>query len=363
MTTPASPLEGTRVLDLTTFLSGPIAAMGLLQLGADVIKIEPPTGDVTRGGPNALLSPFYWALHRGRKSVVLDLKNPAGRDLLLDLVRQADVLIENFRPGVMDRLGLGWDTLHATNDRLIVGSITGYGATGPMADAPAIDGVVQAFSGAFGLPAVYGLPQGPVPMTIADLAAGAITAQGVLAAMLQLERGGTGSRIEVSLVGALLPWLCASDWVGSLRWPGTIVATGCDGLAFVVQTPSHFRARLATLVGLEWEDSDAYGEAVRAVLATRTRAEWLATLSAEGIPASPVQTLEEALAHEVSPTVEVDGRTLADSPFLIDGERRPLDMPPPTLGQHTTKVLAETLGLDDGALEALRSAGAFGTGD
>ena len=360
MTSAACPLDGIRVLDLTTFLSGPIAAMGLLQLGADVVKVEPPSGDVTRGGSTAPLSPFYWALHRGRRSIVLDLKNAEGREVLLELVRDADVLVENFRPGVMGRLGLDWPTLHAANPRLVVGSITGYGATGPMADAPAIDGVVQAFSGSFGLPQVYGQPAGPVPMTIADLAAGAITAQGILASLFTRERTGVGARIEVSLVDALLPWLCASDWVGSLKWPGTVVATGSDGLAFVVQTPSHFRARLSNLIGVEFAPTDEYGQAVRAALGTRPRAEWLAVLAREGIPAAPVQTLEEALAHPSTATVDVEGRMLADSPFVIDGERRTLAARPPTLGEHTDAVLRERLGYDDDMIRARRAAGAFG---
>ena len=360
MTSAASPLDGIRVIDLTTFLSGPIAVMALGQLGADVIKVEPPSGDVTRGDPTAPPSAFYWALHRGRRSVTLDLKNSAGREVLLELVRDADVLVENFRPGVMQRLGLDWPTLRAANERLVIGSITGYGATGPMADGPAIDGVVQAFSGSFGLSQVYGLPAGPVPMTIADLAAGAVTAQGILAALFTRERTGIGTRIEVSLVDAILPWLCASDWVGSLKWPGTVVATGSDGLVFVVQTPSHFRARLSALVGVEFSPTDEYGEAVRAAMATRTRAEWLATLSREGIPAAPVQTLDEALAHPVTSTVELDGRMLADSPFLIDGERRSTAFPPPPLGAHTEAVLRERLGYDAAALQKRRDAGAFG---
>ena len=360
MTSAASPLDGIRVLDLTTFLSGPVAVMGLLQLGADVVKIEPPTGDVTRGGPTAPLSGFYWALHRGRRSAVLDLKNASGREVLLELVAKADVLIENYRPGVMDRLGLDWPTLRAANQRLVVGSITGYGASSIMADAPAIDGVVQAFSGAFGLPQVYDLPAGPVPMTIADLAAGAITAQGVLAALFTRERTGEGARLEVNLVGAQLPWLLASDWVGSLKWPGTVVAEGSDGLPFVVQTPSHFRARLAALVGIEFAPTDDYGNAVRAAMATKPRAEWLATLSREGIPAAPLHTLAEALAHPATATVEIDDRVVPDSPFLIDGERRTSTARPPTLGEHTELVLRELLGYDEHALRTRREAGAFG---
>jgi crotonobetainyl-CoA:carnitine CoA-transferase CaiB-like acyl-CoA transferase len=360
MTAAASPLDGIRVVDLTTFLSGPIAAMALLQLGAEVIKVEPPSGDVTRGGADAPLSPFYWALHRGRRSAALDLKSAAGRDVLLELVATADVLIENFRPGVMARLDLDWPTLQATNPRLIVGSITGYGANSPMAEAPAIDGVVQAFSGSFGLPQVYGMPAAPVPMTIADLAAGSITAQGILASLYTRERTGVGARIEIALIDALMPWLCASDWVGSLRYPGTVVATGSDGLDFVVQTPSHFRARLSTLVGVEFEPTDAYGRAVRAVLATRTRQEWLTVLADEGIPAAPVHTLDEALAHPATATVEVDGRVLADSPFVIDGQRRSTAVAPPRLGEHTELVLREVLGYDDHKIATCRASGAFG---
>ena len=194
-------------------------------------------------------------------------------------------------------------------------------------------------------------------MTIADLAAGSITAQGIIAALYTRERSGLGARIEVSLIDAILPWLCASDWVGSLRWPGTIVAEGSDGLRFVVQVPSHFRARLGTLVGIDYAPTDAWGNAVRAVLATASRAEWLARLAAEGIPAAPIQTLDEALAHPSTATVDIDGRVVADSPFVIDGVRRALDGPPPTLGEHTETVLRDLLGDDDVGLARRRAGG------
>ena len=254
------PLTGLKVIEFAGIGPGPFCGMLLSDLGADVVRIDRKGG---RGGAPSVITA------RGRRSVALDLKSPAAIETCLKLMEKADAIIEGFRPGVMERLGLDWPTLREANPRLVVGSITGYGAASIMADAPAIDGVVQAFSGAFGLPQVYDLPAGPVPMTIADLAAGAITAQGVLAALFTRERTGIGARIEVSLVGALLPWLLASDWVGSLKWPGTVVAEGSDGLPFVVQTPSHFRARLAAIVGVEFTPTDDYGNAVRKTMASR----------------------------------------------------------------------------------------------
>jgi len=170
-------LAGVQVLDLTTFLCGPVATRALGQLGAEVVKIEPPAGDPTRAGlgmrPGQPFLEFWWQLHRGRPSVVLDLKSAAGRELLLALAARADVLVENFRPGVMQRLGLAPEALRKENRRLVTCSITGFGADGPPADAPALDAAVQAFAGAFEYPAVFGMPAGPIPITVADLSGGA----------------------------------------------------------------------------------------------------------------------------------------------------------------------------------------------
>jgi len=141
------PLRGYRVLDLTTFLSGPLVARALADLGAEVIKVEPPTGDPTRPKADEPFQSLWLQVHRGRKSIVLDLKEEAGREVLLELVRHADVLLENYRPGVMERFGLASDVVRAANERLIFATITGFGPDGPVAQQVSIDGPVQAFPG------------------------------------------------------------------------------------------------------------------------------------------------------------------------------------------------------------------------
>ena len=360
--TASSPLSGVRVLDLTTFLSGPIAAQALVQLGAEVVKIEPPTGDPTRAGRPEPVSPFWWALHRDRKSVVLDLKNPAALAVLLDMVRHVDVVVENYRPGVTTRLGITFEALSAVNPSLIMCSITGYGASGPLSDAAAVDGAIQAFTGAFHLPGVFGERMGPVPAVIADLAGGTTAAQGVLAALVARSTGGTsgGCHVEVDLVGAVLGWLAVSDWVGSTRFPRTVIAEAADGRQFVVQTPLHFSARLAALLGLDHEDTPEYGDRVRNALRAKPRDEWIALLAREGIPASPVQTMAEALAHPDVASESGGGFTLPASPFQFNGERHGSAEPPPTLGEHTESVLRQLLGYDDETLSQLRTKGVFG---
>jgi crotonobetainyl-CoA:carnitine CoA-transferase CaiB-like acyl-CoA transferase len=357
--TPA-PLDGIRVVDLTTFLSGPYATLVLGQLGAEVIKVEPPTGDPTRGGQPVPTNDFWFALHRGRQSVVLDLKVPAARDVLLDLVGNADVFVENYRPGVTTRLGIEPAVLRAANDRLITCSISGYGPRGPLAGAPAIDGVVQAFTGAFTLPPVWGLPEGPVPFQIADLAGGTAAGHAILAALYARERSGRGTHIELSLAECLLSWLMAGDRTGTLRSPNTILATGSDGAPFVVQTTLHFRARLASVLGLTFEPTEAYADAAREVLATRSRDEWLATLLREGIPAAAIQSVDDALEHPQIVSERIGARRVPANPFVLDGDRPAADVPPPVLGAHTDEVLRGLLGYDADRIAALRAGGACG---
>lgn len=326
------PLDGVRVLDLTTFLSGPYATMVLCQLGAAVVKIEPPSGDPTRVGRPVPDTDFWYALHRGKRSVVLDLKRPGDHARFVEQLAHADVVIDNARPGVMARLGLGPEVLRAANPAIISCSITGYGPGGD--DAPAIDGVIQAALGAFDLPVAFGLPPGPVPAQIADLAGGTAASQAILAALYERTRTGAGAHIDIALTDALAPWLSIVDRTGTMRGPGTILATGADGRRFVVQTPMHFRTRLAQLLGLVYEPTDAYAEQVRTHLASRPTAHWLAVLAAEGIPAAVVRTFSDALAEGVAATEVVDDRTVPAAPFVIDGERASCATPPPPLGHH-----------------------------
>ena len=388
---PARPLAGVRVLDLTTFLSGPIAARALADLGADVVRVEPPAGDPTRAGtglaPGDPPSDFYLALHRDRRGVVLDLKNPVGSAVLADLVRVSDVLLENYRPGVTDRLGIRYEDLAPINPRLVYCTITGFGPDGPHSQFPATDGAVQAFGGVLELTGPVGSLGLPVPLPLADLVAGATAAQGVLAALVARERRGRGAHVDVSMLEALLGWLLVGDRERTLAPPTTLVVAASDGESILVQTSLHFQARLATLLAAvpgcdaltsddryatrasRQEHLDGYLELVRRAFRTRSSDEWLTALQQIGIPASRIQRIDDALAHpqlahrDAVVSLDVPGRgrrSVLASPFRFDGRRKTDTTPPPTLGEHTAAVLQELAGYDDARLAALRADGAFG---
>ncbi|MGE4307109.1 MAG: CaiB/BaiF CoA transferase family protein, partial [Novosphingobium sp.] len=204
------PLAGVRVLDFTRVLAGPAASLALADLGAEVFKIEPPgTGDETRTFPPMRdgESHYYLAINRGKRSIVVDLKSAEGIALVKDLAAKCDVLVENYRPGVMDRLGLGYETIKAINPRLIYCSISGYGQTGPLKDRPSFDIVLQAMSGALsmngepdGLPMKLGIPLG-------DLVGGINGPIGILSALYERERTGMGRHIDISLMDGLMGML------------------------------------------------------------------------------------------------------------------------------------------------------------
>jgi crotonobetainyl-CoA:carnitine CoA-transferase CaiB-like acyl-CoA transferase len=387
----SEPLAGLRVLDLTTFLSGPLATRSLATLGADVVKVEPPTGDPTRAGtglrPGDPPSPYWLALHRDRRSVVLDLKSAAGREILLDLVDRADALVENFRPGVMARLGLTPEVLHDRNARLVICSISGFGSDGPFSQLAAIDGPVQAFSGVLELTGTEGQPGLPVPMQVADIAGASYAAQAVLAALLARERSGRGSHIDLSLAECVMQWLGVVDRSGSLAPPSTMVLEADGGERLLVQPIMHFHARFASLVstvpGFEGfaadarfadragraEHRDEYEAAVRAAFRTRPRADWLDDLHRSGVPAAPVHGSDDVLGHpqlehrHAATQVEVPGSdpsTVLAPPFVFDGERRTRTTAPPALGEHNAEVLGEWLGFDAARLGEAAAAGAFG---
>src|SRR5688500_2738075 len=204
--TRALPLADVRVLDLGSYISGPCASVLLAEMGADVVKVEPPQGDPFRAWESGGLNATFVAFNRGKRSVVLDLKSDEGRAHLLDLVRTADVVVENFRPGVMERLGIGWEMLRDLRPELIHCSVTGFGSGGPYAAMPASDGVALGYSGLAGLLLDPEDPRlrGPA---LADAITGHSAAFAVLAALHHRHRTGRGEHLEISMLGALVHFL------------------------------------------------------------------------------------------------------------------------------------------------------------
>lgn len=393
------PLTGVTVLDLTRVLSGPYATQQLADLGARVIKIEHPReGDDTRRfGPPFLAgeSTYFMSVNRAKESVAVDLKHPRGLALVLELVKRADVAIENFRPGTAERLGLGRADLTALRPELVTCSISGYGAYGlpEYAGLAGYDAVIQACSG---LMAITGEASGPptkVGVAIADMVAGLFAAQGILAALVERGRTGRGRHVEVSMQDAMTSLLTyqAAIYFATGRSPdrmGNAHPSICpyetvpvqDGLyALAVGNDAQF-VRLTELLGLpELAGDDRFRtnrarvqhraelmEVLGPRFADRTVAEWDRLLGAEGIPGGPVLGLPEALEH---PQLAARGsilthehpvagrvRTIA-SPVRMDSQPPAQAPAPPLLGQHTRVVLEQELGLSRGELDALFAEG------
>lgn len=390
------PLAGVRVLDFTRVLAGPAASLALADLGADVIKIEPPgTGDETRTFPpiKGGESHYFLSVNRGKKSVVIDLKSPDGVQLAKDLAAKCDIVVENYRPGVMDRLGLGWDTLSALNPRLIYCSISGYGQTGPLKDNPSFDIVLQAMSGALsvngekdGTPIKHAIP-------IGDLAGGINGPIAILGALYERERTGRGRYIDIGLMDGLLgllgylaqlPFFTGEDPKPQGSQHLNLVPYGSfpakDGAIIVACLTNGFWAKICTALGrpeltddprydsLEKRRSarDEVNEIVASATALKTVAELVTVFTEHQVPHAPVLGIGAALTqpqtaarnmvvdveHQVLGTIPIVNR-----PFKFD-EPQPTPAAPPVLGQHTDAVLVEVLGLSAGRIAELRASGA-----
>jgi crotonobetainyl-CoA:carnitine CoA-transferase CaiB-like acyl-CoA transferase len=377
------PLGGIRVLDCSRVLAGPFATMLLADLGADVIKLEPPAGDDTRrwgppfwGDPAAGLSAYFSAVNRNKRSVVVDLKTDAGRALLDRLAGDADLLVHNFRPSTAERLGLGADRLRATHPRLVVAAVGGFPGDAGQRERPAYDLLAQAVSGFM---AVSGERDGPpvkIGVAVLDLLAGLEAAVGALAALVGRGRdqGGSGRLVEVSLVETGVTSLVnvLANLLADGREPERHGSAhpniapyqafrAADGhLVLAVGNDAQF-ARLLAVLGLSDDDRRYATNAERVArreelaswlgeaVAARRRDELLAALEAADVPAGPVMSVSEALtAMEAADpdgwTQAAGGMRLAPSPLHVDGARVPLRRPPPRLGEHTAEVLTE-LGL------------------
>jgi crotonobetainyl-CoA:carnitine CoA-transferase CaiB-like acyl-CoA transferase len=373
--TGAGALAGITVLEIASYVSGPYAAMLLGDLGATVIKIEPPDGgDPFRVWGKTDYSPTFGSLNRNKKSVVLDLKIAAGRDKLRRLAGEADVLIENLRPGTMERMGLGFDRLGQSNQRLIYCSISGFGAEGPYRDYPGYDTIGQAMGGLLSLLTEKQAPK-PMGISLSDHLAGIFASYGVLAAIIARQRTGRGQRVETSLLESTIAFLAenAANFFEGGNPPSRATRThqaqvfafvAADGRPFVIHlsSPQKFWEGLAKACGRpdlltdpRFESRagrvahyDALQEILAGVLATADRTTWLERLRAEDVPCGPLNDLAEVfddpqvkllgmrkeLPHPKRGHVAVVGSAvrLSDTPVRIASAA-------PRLGEHTEAVL------------------------
>lgn len=403
---PAAPpplLDGIRVLDLTNVLAGPFAGYQLALHGADVLKVEMPgAGDLARqlGADRELsedlLGASFLAQNAGKRSLTLNLKEEKGREALLRAVRESDVLLENFRPGVMDRLGVGREVLMRENPRLVYCAVSGFGQTGPLRARPAYDQIVQGLSGMMsvtGTPEVSPLRAG---FPVADTLGGMAAAFAVAAALVRRERTGSGAYLDVSMLESALTamgWV-TSNYLITGRPPRpmgnenfTAAPSGtfrtADGYLNIAANRQQQFATLCRLIGhaelladerfAHPADRKAHRDELRAEiekgLAERTAGEWEEILADAGVPAARVLSVPDALGLEqlaerdfVRTLPFPDGRErdlrVLGSPFRVDGEPTAATAPPPLLGQHTEQVLAE-LGYSPEEIDAMKERGAI----
>ena len=371
------PLSGVRVIDFTQVMMGPVATQMLADYGADVIKIEKPgTGDLSRTSfpddPAGLLGPVYCSLNRNKRSIVLDMRKPEGRAVVLKLIETADVVVNNFRAGVMERLGFGYEELSKHNPRLIYAVGTGFGLTGPYSHKGGQDVLAQAMSGAMHRRSDPDLPLSIYPTTFADYSAGMHMVQGVLLALLQREKTGKGQRISVSLLDSMLAAQTQEAAAHMMRgrevnWgamPLSGVFETSDGaVAMVGAFKAHPLRDICTALeiadlsqdprfadhGQQVKNKKGLHAAFRACFKNNTTAYWLARLEAQDLLCAPVRTLAEALADEqtvingmiLEAEGEVERVKVVGSPVHMEAAPVTIRIPPSHLGQYTEAVLAE----------------------
>lgn len=380
-------LQAIRVLDLTRLLPGPFCSLLLADMGCDVVKVEEPgRGDYMRLYPplHDGQSIVFNAINRNKRSLTLNLKTDAGRDLFQRLAARADVVIEGNRPGVMERLGVGWERLREGNPKLVMCSITGFGQNGPWAQRAGHDLNYMAIAGALSLNAAPGQAPHPLGVQVADIGAGAQgAATAILGALLEVAMGGEGRHLDVSMTDGALSWLAvplaqmqaegAVPARGGMRLTGRyacyrVYATKDGGFYSVGALEPKFWEELCAAFGRpdlvarqysEDEDQVALHREVEAIFASRTRDEWRAALGDRDVCCEPVLELDEVPQHphvrargllQEQPT----GLEVAPAVPAADGWRR---REPPRLGEHTAEILAE-VGVGEERLAELQAAGA-----
>lgn len=397
---PSMPLSGYRIVDLTTFLSGPFCTQILADLGAEVVKLESPEGDSSRSIPPHFVgddSAYFLGINRNKRSISIDMKLPEGLALAIRLIGEADVVVENFRPGVAERIGLHIAKLREANPRLVWASISGFGQTGPWRDRPAYDMIVQALSGVMSLTGEPGRPAVRLGIPAGDMVAGMYASIAINAALADRERNGAGRVIDVSMLDCQLAMLsyqssysliagvtpqpqgARHDSIPTYRsfmagdgrelvvtantermWKGLCEALGCAAL---IEDPlfSDSNARLS--------NREVLWPLLEKAFLARDAADWVEPLNERGVPSALIKTVPQALedarhsgrgmivplASEAGDRIEVVG-----SPIKFTGEQAPRATYPPRLGEDGSGILSDWLGMPAEAISSLYSVGVLG---
>ncbi len=393
----AGTLKHIRILDLTTFLSGPYCTQVLGDLGAEVIKVEHPDGDLTRTLPPHFVgedSAYYLSTNRNKKSIVVNLKQPAGQQLVADIAVQCDVLIENYRPGVAARLGIDYTALAARHPGLVWCSLSGFGQDGPYRDLPAYDMVIQALSGIMSLTGESGRPGVRTGIPLSDLVGGLYAAIAILAALQERTQSGAGQKIDISLLDCVTSMLSyqgvyhlvsgiipgrqgrGHDSIPTYR---TFTAADGNDVTVTANTERMWRAlcqavdrpdlvedpRFVTL-DVRHVNREALWTILEAQFRTRSANDWVERLRAADIPAATVNTVDRTLNdphvlhREMVLTLEGPDQQpvrLLGNPIKYTRSNRQQHRYPPTLGQDTEAVLRDMLGLAPSVVESLAAAG------
>ncbi|CAN5859064.1 CaiB/BaiF CoA-transferase family protein [soil metagenome] len=373
-------LEGIRVLDLSRALAGPFATMTLGDMGADVVKIEEPgAGDTTRGYPPFWngQSTYFLSTNRNKRAITLNLARPAGQEILQRLSSDADILIESFRSGAMERWNIGWDVLHGINPRLVYCAISAAGRDGPDKDRAGVDLLMQAYAG---LMSITGEPASTPVRTgtsVVDLSTGANAAQGILAALYVRERTGKGQRVDVSLLGSTIAWMTyhavAYFATGTVPRPmgsshPSVAPYGAfptsDGfLVVAIAFDSHWR-KFCEVTGnpdfanhprfktnaARIENREFMEETVTTLLSEQTALEWASLMDAAGVPCSPIHSLDQVMdlpqvlqqGYVASvPHPDIGDLRMPGIHISLSGTPSSIRLPPPRLGEHNHEVLSE----------------------
>ena len=396
-TPPHLPLQGVRVLEVAQIMAGPTCGLMLADLGAEVIKIEKfPSGDDARQYQkpgDSELPPSFRMINRGKRSIALDIRHPLGKAALLRMAAQADVMTENFRVGVMDRLGLGYEHIQAVNPAMIYCSITGYGSVGPLAQKGGFDLILQAFSGIISATGEPGRAPVKPGVSIADTNAGILAALAILAAYIHRLKTGQGQRVETSLLQAAMQqtyWLAANYFstgrntpplgtAHSLIAPYQVFQASDGGMVIGGGNPNAWRRICEVLGHPEWQDDARFNhpqlrvqhcaeleQGINAVLASGTVAHWCALLDAAGVPCGPLNSAGQALDHPqtraVGMVIDVaDGQGGTQpglgSPVTLSGTPAThANSCAPQVGEHSHAVLTQ-FGFSDQDIAELQAAG------